>query len=270
MSLSLLGQAMARDRSKGKPLKTVWQALTNATAVFRLGNTVLIGAGSGTGKSAFGLSLAVKSGSKTIYFSADSGPDTQLARAMSMQLGKPEADCMRAIEKGYLFENELIPLRRIRWDFNAGPSLDDIEKGVHAYAVLHGEYPELVIVDNLLNVVSEESGAGEYKTYENTLLFLDELARSCGFCCVVLHHLVGEYDDGDRAAPMSSLRGKVSKVPQMILTLFRSKDQYGGESMGVAIVKNRGGKANAAGSFFVELDLDFEYMKITDPESVGA
>jgi hypothetical protein len=185
---------------------------------------------------------------------------------MSMLTGRDVGECIRAIEKGHLFENELVELRRIRWDFNAGPTLDDIEQSLDAYGFLHGDYPELVIVDNLLNVVSEESGEGGYKTNENILLFLSELARTRGCCIVVLHHLTGEYDDGDKPAPMSALRDKVSKIPQMILTLFRSSQGPIGEYLGVAVVKNRGGRANASGNFYVELELDFQTMSIKDIE----
>lgn len=264
MSLFHLGHAMRKDRSSGRPLRTVWKDLTNATAIWRQGALVLIGAGSGTGKSALALTLAIQSGAKTIYFSADSGPGTQLARAAAMVLGKPLADTQQAIEKGYYFENELAEIRRIRWDLNAGPSLDDIEQSMKAYGYLHGEYPELVIVDNLLNVVSDDSGDGGFKTDENVLLFLAELARTTGACVTVLAHLVGEYDDGDKPAPMSSLRGKVSKIPEMILTLHRIEDPMDGERLGVCIVKNRSGKANAAGNMVVELDLDLSMMKIED------
>lgn len=266
MSLFHLAHAMRRDKSSGVPIRTVWKTLANATAAFRRGGVVLIGAGSGTGKSAFALTLAIKSGAKTVYFSADSGPGTQLSRAASMLTGTPATETLRAVEQGKFFENDLLEIRRIRWDFDAGPSLDDIEQSLEAYGYLHGEYPELVVVDNLLNVVSDDAGEGGHKVGENILLFLDELARKTGACFVVLHHLVGEYDDGNKPAPMSALRDKVSKIPYMILTLFRSEDPMGGERLGVAIVKNRGGKANAAGNYVVELDLDLSVMRIADPE----
>src|SRR5918992_2082146 len=102
---------MRQDKSKGLPLKTVWKSLTNATAILRRGSLILVGAGSGAGKSAWALTLAVRSGAKTIYFSADSGPDTQLSRSMSMLTGRDVSECIKAIERGYLFENEAVELR---------------------------------------------------------------------------------------------------------------------------------------------------------------
>lgn len=265
MSLSHLAHAMRKNRSSGRPLRTVWRSLTNATAQFRLGTLALIGAGSGTGKSAFALTLAIQSGAKTIYFSADSGPGVQLSRSIAILTGIDMNQVQTAIEKGNYYEAELEKIRRIRWDFDAGPTLDDIEQSVDAYAYLHGEYPELVIVDNLLNVVTEDDGES-YKTQENILLFLDELARKSGALVLVLAHLVGDYDDGDKPAPMSSLRGKVSKIPAMILTLFRDGDPLAGERLGVAIVKNRAGQANAAANMVVALEMDLSRMLIEDPK----
>lgn len=265
MTLSHLGHAMRKDRSSGRPLKTVWKSLTNAGAIFRRGQLVLIGAGSGTGKSAFALTHAIGSKASAIYFSADSGPGTQLSRAVCMLTGKPLFDVQRAIEKGHFFDEELGEIKRIRWDFDAGPDLDSIEQAVDAYAFLHGEYPEMIVVDNLLNVVTDDDGES-YKTGENILLFLLELARKTGACVKVLHHLTGEYDDGDKPAPMSALRGKVSKIPEMILTLFREEDPMGQEMLGVAIVKNRSGRANASGSLVVSLPMDLSKMEIRDPE----
>lgn len=256
---------MRRDRSSGRPLKTVWKALTNAGAICRQGQLILVGAGSGTGKSAFALTVAIGSQAKAIYFSADSGPGTQLSRAVSMLTGKPLYEVQRDVERGQYFDDVLGEIKRIRWDFDAGPSLDDIENGVEAYGFLHGEYPELIVVDNLLNVVTDEEGES-YKTGENILLFLVELARKTGACVIVLHHLVGDYDDGNKPAPMSSLRGKVSKIPEMILTLFREEDPMGKGQLGVAIVKNRGGPANAAGNLVIRLDADLSKMEIKDPE----
>lgn len=261
MSLATLGQSIRNDRSDGTPLKTVWKTLEESTAVFRRGSVVMIAGGSGVGKSAFALTLAVRSEASCIYFSADSGPGTQLARAVSMISGKPERECREAIQAGQYFDKELQALRRIRWDFNAGPSLDDIQESLNAYGFLHGEYPELVIVDNLMNVVVDDSGEGGRVNKENVLMFLAELARERGCCIVVLHHVVGQYGDGATVIPLSGLMEKPDKSAEMVLTIYRVDER----TLGVCIVKNRSGMANAAGGLVVELDLDFEHMKITDP-----
>jgi len=266
LSLAHLSQAIRNDRSSGQPLPTVWKSLEDATAVFRRGATVIVAGGSGAGKSVFALTLAVRSGVSCIYFSADSGPGTQLARAVSMVTGTPERECRDQIQRGYYFDNELAILKQTRWDFDAGPTLDDIEDSLDAYGYLHGEYPELVIVDNLMNVVPDESGEGGRVNKENILLLLAELARDKGCCILILHHVVGQYDDGLTPIPMSGLMEKPSKTPEMILTLHRVEDSVYGDKLGVCIVKNRAGLANAGGGLVVELDMDLSKMELKDQE----
>lgn len=244
----------------------MWKTLTNATVVFRRGQLVLIGAGPGVGKSAFSLILAIKSGALGLYFSADSGPGTQLSRAASVELDIQTDEALDKIENGYYFDQELAHLKRIRWDYDAGPTLDSIEESVEAYAYLHGDYPELIVVDNLMDVVADSTGDDTSGTFsmQAILQFLKEVARTTGATVVVLHHLTGEYEDGNTPPPLSALRGKVSKVPEIVLNLYRTDSVMGNEAMGVVIAKNRGGKANAAGKITVELEMDLSKMVIKD------
>lgn len=261
-----LSRALAKDKAGGQPLKEVWKTLTDATVVFRRGGLTIVGAGPGVGKSVFALTLAIKSQAKTIYFSADSGAGTQLSRTASIQLERETDSVLKEIEEGNLFETELIELKRIRWDFDAGPTLDSIEESVDAYAYLHGEYPELIIVDNLMDVIADEDGDNAAKSQNQILQFLKEIARNTGALVVVCAHLVGEYENGDTPPPLGALINKVSKVPEQALMLYRIESLMGGEAMGVVIAKNRGGRANAAGKFTVELEMDLSRMIIKDYE----
>ncbi|MEU5878198.1 DnaB-like helicase C-terminal domain-containing protein [Spirillospora sp. NPDC047279] len=266
MGLYHLGSALRSNRSSGRPLKTVWKTLDEATAVFRKPQLVLIASAPGGGKSAFALNLAVKSEASCLYFSADSGPGTQLTRTVSILTGRETGEVQRAMEKGYTFDTELEPVSRIWWEFDAGPSMDLIEKSITAHGYL-GAYPDMCVIDNLLNVDPGEEG-NEYKSMENVLLFGLELARKRNMCVVVLAHLTGEYEDGTTIPPLSGLRGKVSKVPEMVLTLFREETLLGTEDMGVAIVKNRDGIANAAGRHTVSLRMDLNRMAIEDHHNI--
>lgn len=261
-----LSRALAKDKAGGQPLGEVWKTLTDATVVFRRGQLLVVGSGPGVGKSAFALTLAVQSGARTIYFSADSGPGTQLSRAAAIMLERETSEITTEIEQGNLFETELIELKRIRWDFDAGPTLDSIEESVDAYSYLHGDYPELIIVDNLMDVVADVNGddSSGAMSMQAILQFLHELARNTGAMVMVLHHLVGEFENGDTPPPLGALRGKVSKVPEQVLNLYRVESVMGPEALGVVIAKNRGGKANAAGKLRVEMQMDLSRMVIKD------
>jgi hypothetical protein len=178
-----------------------------------------------------------------------------------MITGKPVSDCMKALERGYFFDTEMEAARHIRFEFDAGPSLTDIEESLDAYGYGYGEYPELVIVDNLLNVDPEEVGEGSHVAEEGILRFLAELGKTKGCLVLVLTHLVGDYADGNKKPPLSSLRNKVDKIPNMVLTLWRIEETG---QMGVFVPKNRGGEMGME----IDLDLDLSEMRISDPASL--
>ncbi|WP_245627892.1 DnaB-like helicase C-terminal domain-containing protein [Actinomadura oligospora] len=255
---------MRSNRSSGQPLPTVWRTLTDATAVFRRPQLVLIASAPGVGKSALALNLAIKSGASCIYFSADSGPGTQLVRSVSILTGRATGEVQRAMERGYAFEKELEPISRIWWEFDAGPSLDLIDKCVTAHGYL-GAYPDICVIDNLMNVDPGEEGS-EAKAHKDILLFGLELARKRNMCVIVLAHLVGEYEDGVTPPPLSALMNKIGKIPELILCPYREETPYG-EAMGISIPKNRDGIANAAGTYTVSLKMDLNRMAIEDHPS---
>lgn len=268
MSLYHLASALRANREAGTPIPEVWQTLTNADVVFRRPQLAVVAAAPGVGKSAFVLSLVVKSGEPTVYFSADSGPGTQIPRTVSILTGRETSELRSVINRGYRFEKELQEgASHIWWDFSPGPTLEHIDETIQAWGYL-GRYPSICVVDNLVDV-DNEGAEGEWKSFENSLLFFKELARERNMCVIVLHHLTGEYEDGVSIPPLSALRGKVSKIPEIVLTLYRQENPLGGEDLGIAIVKNRDGLASAAGNHTVSLAMDLSRMSIEDRNQAG-
>nr|SBO90598.1 Phage protein [Nonomuraea gerenzanensis] len=212
--------------------------------------------------------LLLKSGARGMYFSADSDESEQYSRAVSILTGTPLAEVLEAMEKGETADYDKLLNERldmVRMDFNAAPTLDDIDNNVRAYAYLYGRWPEVIVVDNLRDVVYDEV-AETHVAQENVLGWLKDLARQTQACVIVLHHVTGEWEDGTRPIPLSGLRGKVGKIPQMCLTLFTEEDEFGGQGLGIAIVKNRGGRASSAAKFTVVLDCDLSTMTIQDQD----
>lgn len=268
MTLYHLDAALRASQAAGEPLPVVWRSLDAATAVFRRPQLVLIASAPAGGKSALALNLAIKSQVPAVYFSADSAAGTQIARAVSICTGRDVNDVRADIDRGVSVTpilKEHAP--KLWWDFSPAPSLETIDQTIQAYGYL-GRYPDLCIVDNLVDI-DHDAAEAEWKAFENSLLFLKELSRDRGMCVVVLAHLTGEYDDGTTVPPLSALRGKVSKIPEMVLTLYREEGPLGGEDLGVAIVKNRDGICNAAGLYTVTLQLDFSRMSIEDYDNGG-
>ena len=250
----------------GDPLPTVWEALSSKGTQFRRGQLCLICAGPGTGKSAFVLAYALKSKVPTLYFSADSDAFTQLSRSVSIVSGwnlEKSTRAVRSAELGAVADElDSIP---IRFNYKASPNLDVIDESMAAYNALYEDYPALVVIDNITNVRTEFSdGADPFSGLEAMMDYLHEMARETGSCVVGLHHVTGQYNDGDKPVPLSGIKGQIARVPELVLTLHCVPNEFGPDELNVSTVKNRGGKSDPSGQGFASLDFVGDTMQITD------
>lgn len=243
-----LTRARQSGGKAGEPLPTVFKAWENNTIHIRQGQFTLIAAGPGVGKSLVSLTLAMRARVPTYYFSADSDAFTMYIRAAAMLTGWTTADIEHQLKMGNIetIDAKLNGHDHIRFNFDASPSMDDIDEEMQAFAAAYGEWPRLVVVDNLRNVFDPD---GEKGSVDGVCDFLHERARETNAAVIGLHHVTGQYDDGITPVPMSGLMGKVSKVPEVILTLNRNPqlDFNGAQAMNVCPVKNRGGVADPSG-----------------------
>jgi hypothetical protein len=145
---------------------------------------------------------------------------------------------------------------QIRWDFRENPAIADIVESTEAYAHQFGEYPHLLILDNLGDVYSDNEN--ESQGLKHNLSVMKQLAGESNAAVLVLHHLTGEYESGDIPPPLSALTGKVSKPAALVVTLYRGK--YG--DVGCCFVKNRFGDADPRGKLRVHLESDLNRMSI--------
>ncbi|SDH17737.1 AAA domain-containing protein [Sinosporangium album] len=212
----------------------------------------------GVGKSVFALTLAIWAGVPTLYISADSDAATQYARAASMITGHPVAMVQAAIERNEVehYDAAVDGARHIKFVFDSSPSIDDLNRQMLAYGWVYGQWPQLIIVDNASNIYSEQEG---FAGLEEVMDWLHQLARKTSSCVVALHHVTGDYETGDIPVPLSGLRGKISKLPALVLTANRV---FGEPRLNVAVVKNRSGLAAANGSFGTRLGMDLSRMWI--------
>lgn len=255
----VLQRARDFDRSAGMPLPTVFERLQSLGVEFRSSQVHLIAAAPGIGKSILALTYAVRAQVPTIYLSADSDATTQYARAAAMITGDPLSAVNEALKSGNVgrYDIALNRARHIRFVFDSSPSLDEVNSHVMSYGWAFGQWPKLIIVDNVSNIFSESDG---FQGLEEVMDWLHQLARKTGACIIGLHHVTGEFESGDSVVPLSGLRGKISKLPTLILTLNRV---YGENNrLNVAIVKNRAGIAAANGSWGQVLQTDLSRMWI--------
>ena len=256
-----LTSALKTGGEVGEPLPPVFQGWVEKGADIRRGQLTMLASGPGGGKSALALTLAYRARVPTLYIAPDSDAYTSFTRLAAMMSGDTTADVENAVRTGTnLAHYESLvgeTNEYIRWDFRENPHVDDIVESVESFAHLFGQYPSLVVFDNLGDVYSDDEN--ESQGLKKNLHTLKMLAGESNAAVLVLHHLTGEYESGDVPPPLSALAGKVSKPQSLVITLFRAR--YG--DVGTCIVKNRFGEADPRGNARVYLEADLARMRIT-------
>lgn len=214
----------------------------------------------GGGKTTAALVMAIRSGVPTLYISADSDEVTMAAKTASHITRHPYA-AVRQCQTVGLWEEEYgdqVRALPIRWMFDSGPSIEDVGNAVKAYVELWGQPPELLVVDNLLNI--ETAGGDEWSNLRAIMKDLLWLARKTRAAVWVLHH-TSEQNDAwiSSAPPRSAIHGKLSQLPEIILTIANNEGH-----LYVAVVKNRHGEADPHAKQPVVMSVDLSRNIIWD------
>ncbi|MGW2715517.1 AAA family ATPase [Streptomyces sp. NPDC001356] len=255
--------------SAGEPIPSPFQGLARHEVEFRRGEFSLVAAGPGTGKSLFALNLALFGNIPVMYYSADSNAATQLARATAILTGENVRDVKRKLLADQ-FDEYLAYLGKrwwIRFNYDARPSLGEIETNLRAYFEVFGMYPHLIVVDNITNVAGDvQAGDAESFTFglEAMCEYMSDMARVTGAHVLALHHVIGEYSDGLQPIPLSGVKGKIGRVPNLILTLHKEIDGMDGRIIHASPVKNREGFEDSSGQTYSSYEFNSSNMRLTD------
>jgi predicted ATP-dependent serine protease len=237
---------------------------------FRRAELSLVVAGPGTGKSLFALCLAMEANVPVLYFSADSSSATQVARATAMITGDDSGKVKDALLRDDFAEYEKALGQRwwTRFSFSARPSQQEIENYLLCYLEVYGISPFLICVDNITNVDTGSVGDAESYTFglEGLCEYLAEVAKETNAHVMGLHHVTGEHSDGLSPIPLSGVKGKVHRVPALILTLHMEIDGTNGRIIHASPVKNREGFVDSSGGTFASFRLNRSNLRLEEIE----
>jgi hypothetical protein len=215
-----------------------------------------------SGKSAFVLWWVANLRLPTLYFSADNGAHTTTVRLLSLVTGIDSHDITdelddevtgKQMEAQYLKELDSLPLN---FCFDGALDLDDMTAELAAYVELYDEWPEVIVVDNLINV----QGTDDHQGQNGILSELHWLARKTGACIFVLHHMSesspnnSKPPDPTMPLPRRMVQGKVTQYPDAVLSV--AGDSLQG-LFRVAVVKNRSDRADPGATDPILLYVDF-------------
>lgn len=259
-----IGQGFRTSKAAGEPIYNSLQQFASVGAHIRRGQSTLVAAAPGIGKSAmvhFICQLGDRRGNRNsvLYFSADSDPSVMFKRSAAMVTGYTQDevhDVLHGPGRLEMMRNVDQQTRNVWWTFASPVSTDDVIDEVEAYTALYGEPPEIIVFDNIRDVYDPATQSDEFAQLDAVMTFAKHLARDTGAAVICLHHVVGTYENGNEPVPLSGLRGKVGKLPELILTLFKPSDGV----TGVSVVKNRNGQASPGGDFLFHLGADLAHM----------
>ena len=262
-----LKRAWNSTTTRATPLPDVWKDLLNKQIRFRRGQVCMVAAAPNAGKSMFALIYAIRANVPTLFFSADTDIATVMMRTAAHISGHAQTLVEENLTKNpTYYDSKFDRVKNIQWVFDSSPSLDDIEMEVKAYIELYGIPPELIVIDNLMNVAAESDN--EWAGLRQIMVELHDMARQTEACVMVLHHVSEQTEYGTTTEPphRRSIHGKVSQLPAMILTLGYEPI---GNLLRVAAVKNRFGKHTADGKDFVSLFVNYSSCQISDADEYG-
>jgi predicted ATP-dependent serine protease len=259
--MKTLTRSVGRPEIGGEPLPSVFRAFENNQVTLRRSELSMIAGEPGAGKSTLALAMALRMRVPTLYLSADTNAHTMAMRLYSMLTGESQSEAEKIIANDPEGAKQKLALaNHIYWSFDSSPNLGDLDDEVTAIEEMLGRPPELIVVDNLMDVSMD--GGEEFSGMRGAMKELKFLARDTNAAVLVLHHTKESYNS-DPCPPRASVQGMVNQLPALILTVGQQTGL-----MGVASVKNRYGKADPGGNSPVWLNFNPEYMYLADLEEV--
>lgn len=264
-----LSQVLNRLTDTGAKLPEMSPALTRAGIRPRRGQVTMIAGPPNGGKSLLALWYSLTAQIPTLYFSADTDAFTTLLRASAMVTGDKVDEVEEALLNPAGEEHYAAVLADgapfLKFSFEPSPSLDDIDMEIRAYEEMMGTPPELIVIDNLMNVQAEHDN--EFTGMREISKVLHHVARESQAGVLVLHHTSEADGPPGRPASRKAIMGKINQLPEMILTIATEPEKG---LMHVSIVKNRSGTHDPTAKQFLTLYVDLPRMSIFDTQQQAA
>lgn len=242
-------------RPAGDPINLNIPELRNIGVSIRTGELSMFAAPPGAGKSTLAMAIALGSNQPTLYVCCDTSEHTIRVRQAAMITGKTQAEVEHRMDRDDEWAKTVQqPGGHITWTFPDQPALSSIEQEIYAYEEVFGHDPKLIIIDNLSDIARPDGD--EWAGLRRSMEGAKHLAKMTSSALVVLHH-TSEGATYQTAPPMSSVQGKVSQLPALVLTIGQDPGL-----MYVAAVKNRYGRGDAFATNFAALSFDGERMQL--------
>lgn len=220
------------------------EAFQQHRLVLRQGQFTILAAAPSVGKSLFARNLVSNTIIPSMFLSADSDEYTVKTTVAASMTGMKIAQVEEYLaDDGWdaYFNEELGKVNHVEWAYSPDINIDVIVDRLNAYNTTYGDYPKLLVIDNLGDMVTEDGE--EYAELRVICRELRKIARYSAVHILALHHCKGEYEDGMKPITLKSLLGNLGRVPENVLGLNWATPD--GKTVQMTVPKNRGGVRGA-------------------------
>lgn len=249
------GRALAQNVDRGRELPRVeaFRSLYERGVRPRHGQIIMIAGRSGAGKSAFAMYWAAQMNLRTLYFSADMDASTASRRLVSMHTGDSDELVAVGLKDERTRREYLNSVRHLNLTFSFMNPITwrGIDEELEAYVELWDAYPEVIVIDNIMDL---EGAEASYEEQMAAMQGMTEMARTTGATTFVLHHAT----DKSKAAqfspnlppPRNEIKGGLSEKPELSLSVALNQSTH---EFHVAVLKQRSGPSDPSAETYATL-----------------
>lgn len=254
--------AASWSEGRVKPLPVPWPSLANVIKP-KGGNTMVLLAAPGVGKTTLLLNWAAQTNARTLFVSSDTSSQDMTAQLACIATGHLRSTVeSRMLKSGVwrsAYAEKVLALHdNLVLDFAPRPTIQELRDKAVALTELWGRTPQFIVMDTASNVAMSDQGS--YAEWERVWLACKEMARELNAVFCFAHHVRQGPARSGRLAPEASdgLWGS-DKFPELVMGLHQ--DTPG--QLTLTVRKNRGGRKDVP----VRLDADLARAFISEEGS---
>lgn len=245
--------SVASDSGRKMPEVPTLQALYDYGLTFRHGQTIMVAGRSGSQKSGFVMWLCLQWGLPVLYFSGDMKPATAAFRLASSITGDTTEEIETAWDlDGAPRQRVMDALEDVGFTFAFGSPITwrAVDEELDAYVELWDAYPQIVVIDNLMDIEGCES---DYTAQMAAMQRVNENAMDTSSMHIVMHHASDKSWNEDtpwKPPSRREVKGGLSEKPEISLGVALDPHSL---DFNVAVLKQRSGPQDPTGRTYKTL-----------------